>query len=134
MSAHLLNFDAEFHSRYLQDLPLLAQLSVLYSLVMESTTTSSLFAVRTVFCCVVLALFLAVFSARKPKSNLPWVALDEDPTTKGLQNVGKARRQWVEDCNAVIDKGLREVGHVIWQQPYHYSLLLRTVELTTVYR
>ncbi|EAT79372.2 hypothetical protein SNOG_13045 [Parastagonospora nodorum SN15] len=84
---------------------------------MESTTTTfSLFAVRTVFCCVVLAVFLAVFSARKPKSNLPWVALDEDPTTKGLQNVGKARRQWVENCNAVIDKGLSEVKGAFWVQ------------------
>jgi hypothetical protein len=73
------------------------------------------FTLKALLCCVVLVVLFAISSARKPKSTLPWIALDEEPTTKGLQHVEKARRQWVENCNAVIDKGLREVSYTIAQ-------------------
>lgn len=67
-------------------------------------------ALRETFLCLVLIVLFVFTRVRKQNSTLPWVALDEAPTTKGIQNIGKARRQWVENCNAVIDKGLKEVS------------------------
>ncbi|KAF2677137.1 cytochrome P450 [Lentithecium fluviatile CBS 122367] len=55
--------------------------------------------------CALLPICYALYCGRKPKSTLPWVAYNDE----GLCNVEKARRQWVEHCNEIIDKGLREV-------------------------
>ena len=79
--------------------------------------TVSPFVLRALYCCPILIVLFAVTSIRTPKSTLIWVALDEDPTTKGVQNVSKARKQWVENCNAVIDKGLREVSCIPTEHP-----------------
>ncbi|KAH8701254.1 cytochrome P450 [Phaeosphaeriaceae sp. PMI808] len=71
----------------------------------SGTEIFSSFTLRALFYCALLPICYAIYGGRKPKSSLPWVAYNDE----GLRNVEKARRQWVEHCNEIIDKGLREV-------------------------
>ncbi|KAF2646813.1 cytochrome P450 [Massarina eburnea CBS 473.64] len=73
---------------------------------MDSVTEIfSPFTLRVLLYCALLPICYAIYFCRKTKSTLPWVAYNDE----GLHNVEKARKQWVEHCNEIIDKGLREV-------------------------
>lgn len=92
------------------------------------TGSFSPFALGAILCCVVIIFFMT--TSTRSSTDLPWVALDEDPTTKGINDISKARKQWVENCNAVIDKGLREVSLATMQifQPVYDSQTLHAKE------
>lgn len=68
------------------------------------------FTLKGLLYCAVLpicyAICYTVYYSRKPKSKLPWVAYDDE----GLRNVETARKQWIEHCTEIVDKGLRDVS------------------------
>ncbi|KAH7350325.1 cytochrome P450 [Pyrenochaeta sp. MPI-SDFR-AT-0127] len=60
---------------------------------------------KALFYCALLPMLYVIYSGRKPKSTIPWVAYNDE----GFRNIQLARRQWVDHCREIIDKGAREV-------------------------